>query len=154
MFSPVPVCWVHKETHMVGNIGKEELDPPPQAAAKETSSVHILSHSICTPNHVISTVPFIPKGSLMGGKAQELPSSACSIGVEEQRGGCTIPSPSAGQGGHPGFFGTWFCLAWASCCCCCSHPPMRSQLPHHCLGVSPSPSPLRRPVLPSQSLQQ
>lgn len=152
MFSPVPVSWVHKETHVAGNIGKEEPDPP-QTAAKETSSVHILSHSICTPNHVISTVPFIPEGSLMGGKAQELPSSACSIRVEEQRGGCTIPSPSAGQGGHPGFFGTWFCLAWA-CCCCCSHPTMTSQLPHHCLDVSPSPSPPRHPMLPPPSLQQ
>lgn len=72
MFSSVPVSWVHKETHVAGNIGKEEPDPP-QTAAKETSSVHVLSHSICTPNHVISTVPFIPKSSLMGGEGPGAP---------------------------------------------------------------------------------
>lgn len=79
----------------------------PQAAAKETSCAHILSHMICTPNPVISTVPFIPKAPCWVGRRR---SSACSVGVEEQRTGLTIPSPPAGQGGHPGFFGTWFCL--------------------------------------------
>lgn len=128
-----------------GIIGKEKPDPP-QAAAKETSSVLTLSPSICTPNHVISTVPFIPKGSLVGGKTQELSPSAAASGWRSRGEGAPSPSLLLGREDilaslAPGS------ACWASCCCW-SHPTMTSQLSHHCLNMSPSPSPLRHPTSP------
>lgn len=55
-----------------GIIGKEKPDPP-QAAAKETSSVLTLSPSICTPNHVISTVPSSPRAPWWVGRPRSSP---------------------------------------------------------------------------------
>lgn len=69
---------------------------PHQADAKETSSVPILPPSIHTQTtHDISTVPFIPKGSPLGGKeakSWELSLFAPCIRLEEQRE--DAPSPA------------------------------------------------------------
>lgn len=119
----------------------------PQAAAKETSCVHILSqHLHPKPCHFYSALH--PKGSLVGSWGRPR-NSASSIGVEEQRAGCTIPSPSAGQGGHPGSLAPGS-ACWGSCSCC-SHPTVTPQLSHHCLDVSPRSSPPRHPHTPSSS---
>lgn len=78
----------------------------PQAAAKETSCVHILSqHLHPKPCHFYSALH--PKGSLVGGKTQELCQQHWGGGAE---GRVHHPQPFCWAGRTSWFFGTWFCL--------------------------------------------